>query len=70
MVWRLAEPRVVLNPNSFSEDGTVALDWWFPSPDGSLLAYGKSASGSEKSTLYLRDVKAGKDLDLAQRVGT
>jgi prolyl oligopeptidase len=39
-------PRVVLDPNAFSADGTVALDWWFPSPDGSLIAYGKSASGS------------------------
>ncbi len=61
---RTAEPRAVLNPNTFSDDGTVALDWWSSSPDGSLLAYGKSASGSEKSTLYLRDVKTGQDLDL------
>jgi prolyl oligopeptidase len=59
-----AEARVVLNPNTFSEDGTVALDWWYPSPDGSLIAYGKSVGGSEKSTLYVRDVRTGKDLDL------
>ncbi len=57
-----AEPRVVINPNAFSADGTVAMDWWFPSPDGALVAYGKSASGSEKSTLYIRDVRTGKDL--------
>jgi len=57
-----ADPRVVIDPNTFSEDGTVALDWWFPSPDGSLVAYGKSASGSEKSTLYIRDVDSGEDL--------
>jgi prolyl oligopeptidase len=57
------EPRVAIDPNTFSADGTVALDWWFPSPDGSLIAYGKSASGSEKSTLYIRDVTTGKDLD-------
>ncbi|UCE58990.1 MAG: S9 family peptidase [Phycisphaerales bacterium] len=53
---------VVINPNTFSADGTVAMDWWFPSPDGSLIAYGKSASGSEKSTLYIRDVETDKDL--------
>jgi prolyl oligopeptidase len=58
-----ATPRVVLNPNEFSSDGTVAMDWWFPSPDGTLIAYGKSASGSEKSTLYIRDVRSGRDLD-------
>jgi len=57
-----AEPRVVIDPNTFSADGTVALDWWYPSPDGALIAYGKSASGSEKSTLYIRDVATGKDL--------
>src|SRR5262249_61826251 len=32
-----AKPRVVLDPNTFSSDGTVALDWMFPSPDGALL---------------------------------
>ncbi|MBU0718197.1 MAG: prolyl oligopeptidase family serine peptidase [Planctomycetes bacterium] len=57
-----AEPRVALDPNTFSEDGTVAMDWWFPSPDGSLIAYGKSSGGSEKSTLHIRDVKAGTNL--------
>ena len=57
-----ADSRVVIDPNTFSEDGTVALDWWYPSPDGSLIAYGKSQSGSEKSTLYIKDVATGKDL--------
>jgi len=57
-----SEPRVVIDPNTFSSDGTVAMDWWFPSPDGSLIAYGKSSSGSEKSTLYIRDVRTGRDL--------
>ena len=56
------EPQVVINPNTFSTEGTVAMDWWFPSPDGRLVAYGKSSSGSEKSTLYVRDVQAGRDL--------
>ena len=60
-----AEPREVLNPNTFSEDGTVALDWWYPSPDGTLIAYGKSQSGNERSTLHVRDVAAGQDRELA-----
>ena len=57
-----AAPRVVIDPNTFSTDGTVAMDWWYPSPDGALIAYGKSSGGSEKSTLYLRDVSSGQDL--------
>jgi prolyl oligopeptidase len=60
-----AEPRAVLNPNEFSRDGTTALDWWFPSPDGALIAYGKSTNGDEKSTLFVRDVRTGEDLPLA-----
>lgn len=51
----------VLDPNRFRDDGTVALDWWYPSPDGSLIAYGRSESGTERSTLYLRDTKSRKD---------
>jgi prolyl oligopeptidase len=59
-----AEPRRLINPNAFSNDGTAALDWWFPSPDGDLIAYGRSDSGSEESTLYLYDVRAGADTAL------
>ena len=57
--------RPVLDPNTFSKDGTTALDWWYLSPDASLMAYGKSSSGDEQSTLYVRDVAAGKDLSEA-----
>jgi prolyl oligopeptidase len=57
------EDRVLLDPNTLSKEGTTALDWWFPSRDGSLLAYGLSQNGSEQSTLYIRDVASGKDRD-------
>lgn len=57
-----AEARVVLDPNGFSQDGTVALDWMFPSPDGSLLAYGASPNGSEMSTLKILNVTTGEHL--------
>jgi prolyl oligopeptidase len=58
-------PRVVIDPNQFGADGTVALDWWFPSPDGSLVAYGRSEGGSELSTMRLRDVASGGDTALS-----
>jgi prolyl oligopeptidase len=57
-----AEPRVLLDPNTFSPDGTVALDWMFPSQDGALLAYGSSPDGSEMSTLKVLDVATGRHL--------
>jgi prolyl oligopeptidase len=53
--------RALVDPNAMSSDGTVALDWWVPSHDGSLLAYGTSEGGSEQSTLRIRDVATGRD---------
>jgi prolyl oligopeptidase len=57
--------RVLVDPSSLASDGTTALDWWYPSFDGELLAWGMSECGSEESTLRVRDVRTGKDLDLA-----
>ena len=59
---------VIIDPNELAKDGTVTLDWWFPSPDGSKIAYGLSSSGSEQSTLRVRDVAVGKDMrDVIER---
>lgn len=58
----VGKDRVVVDPNQLSEDGTTALDWWFPSRDGKYVAYGLSRNGNEQSTLYVRDVAAGKNL--------
>jgi prolyl oligopeptidase len=53
--------RVLLDPNELAADGSVALDWWYPSRDGKLVAYGLSKHGNEQSTLHVRDVDTGKD---------
>ncbi|PWB74648.1 S9 family peptidase [candidate division GN15 bacterium] len=47
------KPEVLLDPNTFSADGTTALDWTSISDDGSVMAYGKSSNGTERSTLYI-----------------
>jgi prolyl oligopeptidase len=56
------EDRVLLDPATLSQDGTTALDWWYPSKNGDLVAWGRSENGSEESTLYVRDVASGKDI--------
>ncbi len=56
------EDRALVDPNALSGDGTTALDWYHPSPDGRLLAYGLSQDGTEESVLHLRDVGTGADL--------
>ncbi|HXH27601.1 MAG TPA: prolyl oligopeptidase family serine peptidase, partial [Candidatus Polarisedimenticolia bacterium] len=54
------QDRVLFDPNRLRADGTAALDWWYPSEDGTLLAYGVSEAGDEKSTLRILDVATGK----------
>jgi prolyl oligopeptidase len=58
-----AEPRILLDPNTFSTDGTVALSGLGISHDGNLLAYRTSKSGSDWQELRVRDVASGADLD-------
>jgi prolyl oligopeptidase len=56
------EPAVVLDPNTLSPDGTVALQTQAYSFDGKLLAYGISVSGSDRQEIHVRDIDSGKDL--------
>jgi prolyl oligopeptidase len=57
-----AKEKILVDPNALSQEGLVSLDWWFPSADGKLLAYGLSKEGNEQSTLYLVNVKTGEKL--------
>jgi len=56
------EPRVLLDPNTLSSDGTVALSRTVITDDGKLMAYGTAASGSDWQEWHVRDVDTGKDL--------
>ena len=55
------EGRVLLDPNQWSKDGTVALADFAPSPDGKLLAYARSEAGSDWQQIFLVDVETGKE---------
>ena len=56
------EDRVAVDPNALDPAGTTALDWYYPSDDGRLLAYGLSRNGSEQSVLHVLDVEEGTNL--------
>jgi prolyl oligopeptidase len=58
-----AEPRVLLDPNKLSKDGTVALSATALSEDGKLIAYATSGGGSDWREWKVRDVETGKDMD-------
>lgn len=51
------EAEVLLDPNSLSEDGTVALAILSISKDGKYLAYGLSASGSDWVTIKVMSIE-------------
>jgi prolyl oligopeptidase len=57
------EPKVLLDPNQLSEDGTVALMDFAASDDGQLLAYGLSVLGSDWQEWYVREVDSSRDLE-------
>ncbi len=52
--------RALIDVNALSPDGTIALDWWYPSDDGMYVAFGTSPNGSELSTLQVMEVASGR----------
>ena len=64
--WREDKPgakeQVLLDPNTLSKDGTIALTGYDITDDGKLMAYGLSEAGSDWEHWKVRDVATGKDL--------
>lgn len=58
-----SEPVVVIDPNTFSEDGTIALTQWSFSKDGTLIAYSISNRGSDWQEIKVRHVDSAKDFE-------
>ena len=54
--------RVIVDPNLINAQGTTAIDWFEPSPDGKMLAVSMSENGSEDGTLHLFEVASGKQV--------
>lgn len=58
--------RVLVDPARLStEPARASIDWYRPSPDGSLVAYGVSTGGTEDATLRVLEVKGGRDAGVA-----
>lgn len=58
-----SEPAVVIDPNEFSPDGTIALSNLACSQEGTLIAYGISKSGSDWQEVKILNVDTSKEYD-------
>jgi prolyl oligopeptidase len=58
-----APPRALLDPNTLSADGTIALTQWKVAPDGWHVAYGLATAGSDWNEFRVLDVERGKPTD-------
>jgi len=57
-----APARVLVDPNTLSKDGTVALSTWDVSHDGRYFGYGTAAAGSDWNEFHVRSFATGHDL--------
>jgi len=55
--------KVLMDPNTWSKDGTIALGSVSFSDDGKLVAYATSEAGSDWTTWKVKDTATGKNLD-------
>ena len=56
------EAKVLIDPNTLSTDGTVALNGLSVTHDGRLAAYATAEAGSDWETWHVREIATGKDL--------
>jgi len=56
-----AEPKLLIDPNGLSTDGTVALGSWDVSRDGRYFGYATATAGSDWNVLHVRVIATGRD---------
>jgi prolyl oligopeptidase len=56
--------KVLLDPNTWSTDGSVSLGVWVVSRDGKRVAYTVKSNNSDEATLHVMEVATGKKSDV------
>jgi len=57
------EDKLILDPNVFSEDGTIAISSFDLSKDGKLMVYALSENGSDNTELKIKNIDTGLDFE-------
>jgi len=55
----LLDERVLVDPNEIGDRGSTTIDWYQPSPDGSLVAVSLSSHGTEDGTVHVYQTSSG-----------
>jgi len=58
------EEKVLIDPNTLSEDGSIALGGIYPSQDGKYVAYKLKENNADEATLYVMEVDTGETSDV------
>lgn len=56
-----ASATVIVDPNVLDPEGATAIDWYVPSPDGTLVAVSRSAAGSERGDVHVYGTATGQE---------
>ena len=67
LYWKEGEngaEKVLLDPNTLSKDGSVALGSWRPSWDGKRIVYGLHQNNGDEETVHVMEVATGKVSDV------
>ncbi len=54
--------RVIVDPTKIDPGGSTSIDWYVPSPDGSLVAVSLSVGGSESGDLHIYETDSGREI--------
>jgi prolyl oligopeptidase len=60
--------RVLVDPNELGDE-TTAVNWYAPSPDGELVAYGVDEDGAEQYDVHVMDVETREEVDVVPDAG-
>jgi prolyl oligopeptidase len=53
--------RVIVDPNQLDPSGSTSIDWYEPSPDGSVVAVSLSVGGSESGDVHFYETETGQE---------